>query len=89
MRLDSVYFGTELHDLLAHGVTLRCRTGRTEAGWQLKTDNGCSTSRSGRGGGFTSSSESSPYLPAPSSLEVAENPVHVEILIVLAPAPSG
>jgi len=45
VRLDSVYFGTELHDLLAHGVTLRCRTGRTDAGWQLKTDNGCSTSR--------------------------------------------
>jgi hypothetical protein len=48
------------------GVTRRCRTGRTDAGWQLKIDNGCSTSRSDRGGGFTSSSESSPYVPAPS-----------------------
>jgi hypothetical protein len=65
VRLDSVYFDTEQHDLVARGVTLRCRTGRTDAGWQLKTDNGCSTSRSGRGDGFTSSSESSPYLPAP------------------------
>jgi len=66
VRLDSVYFDTEQHDLLAYGVTRRFRTGRTDAGWLLKIDNGCSTSRSDRGGGFTSSSESSPYVPAPS-----------------------
>ncbi len=38
--LDSVYFDTEQHDLLAHGVTLRCRTGQTDAGWQLTVPDG-------------------------------------------------
>lgn len=35
-RLDSVYFDTDQHDLLTRGVTLRCRTGSTDTGWQLK-----------------------------------------------------
>ena len=36
VRSDSVYFDTEQHDLLRHGVTLRCRTGQADdAGWQL------------------------------------------------------
>ena len=35
VRSDSVYFDTEEHDLLVHGVTLRCRTGQADAGWQL------------------------------------------------------
>ena len=35
VRLDSVYFDTEQHDLLRHGVVLRCRTGQADAGWQL------------------------------------------------------
>lgn len=34
--LDSVYFDTEQRDLLSFGVTLRCRTGTTDGGWQLK-----------------------------------------------------
>ena len=40
LRLDSVYFDTETHDLLGHGVTLRCRTGTTDTGWQLKVPTG-------------------------------------------------
>ena len=40
LRLDSVYFDTENHDLLGHGVTLRCRTGTTDTGWQLKVPTG-------------------------------------------------
>jgi hypothetical protein len=36
VRLDSVYFDTESHDLLARGITLRCRTGNADEGWQLK-----------------------------------------------------
>lgn len=39
-RLNSVYFDTETHDLLAGGVTLRCRTGTSDAGWQLKVPTG-------------------------------------------------
>ena len=35
VRVDSVYFDTERHDLLRHGVVLRCRTGQADAGWQL------------------------------------------------------
>ena len=38
--LDSVYFDTENRDLLACGVTLRCRTGSTDNGWQLKIPTG-------------------------------------------------
>ena len=40
VRLDSVYFDTEDHDLLARGITLRCRTGDTDTGWQLKVPTG-------------------------------------------------
>ena len=29
VRLDSVYFDTEAHDLLGRGITLRCRTGKS------------------------------------------------------------
>jgi CHAD domain-containing protein len=39
-RLDSVYFDTESHDLLARGITLRCRTGDDDTGWQLKVPTG-------------------------------------------------
>lgn len=38
--LDSVYFDTQERDLLACGVTLRCRTGTTDSGWQLKIPTG-------------------------------------------------
>ena len=38
--LDSVYFDTQERDLLACGVTLRCRTGTTDGGWQLKIPTG-------------------------------------------------
>ena len=40
VRLDSVYFDTEDHDLLARGITLRCRTGDADNGWQLKVPTG-------------------------------------------------
>ena len=40
LRLDSVYFDTETHDLLGRGVTLRCRTGTADEGWQLKVPTG-------------------------------------------------
>ena len=40
VRLDSVYFDTETHDLLARGITLRCRTGDADTGWQLKVPTG-------------------------------------------------
>jgi CHAD domain-containing protein len=40
VRLDSVYFDTEAHDLLARGITLRCRTGSADTGWQLKVPTG-------------------------------------------------
>ena len=40
LRLDSVYFDTETHDLLGRGVTLRCRTGTSDEGWQLKVPTG-------------------------------------------------
>ncbi len=39
-RLDSVYFDTDRHDLLARGVTLRLRTGTADNGWQLKVPAG-------------------------------------------------
>jgi CHAD domain-containing protein len=35
-QLDAVYFDTPAHDLAAHHVTLRRRTGGTDAGWHLK-----------------------------------------------------
>ncbi|MET0455230.1 MAG: CYTH and CHAD domain-containing protein [Mycobacterium sp.] len=35
-QLDAVYFDTPNHDLAAHRVTLRRRTGGTDAGWHLK-----------------------------------------------------
>lgn len=34
--LDAVYFDTPGHDLAAHRITLRRRTGGTDAGWHLK-----------------------------------------------------
>ena len=40
VRLDSVYFDTADHDLLARGITLRCRTGDADNGWQLKVPSG-------------------------------------------------
>ncbi len=40
VALDSVYFDTEEHDLLAHGVTLRRRTGEIDNGWHLKVPSG-------------------------------------------------
>ncbi|MDR3662420.1 MAG: CYTH and CHAD domain-containing protein [Mycobacterium sp.] len=35
-HLDAVYFDTQGHDLAAHKITLRRRTGGTDAGWHLK-----------------------------------------------------
>ena len=35
-QLDAVYFDTPGHDLAAHHITLRRRTGGTDAGWHLK-----------------------------------------------------
>ena len=40
VQLNSVYFDTEHRDLLARGITLRCRTGTTDNGWQLKVPAG-------------------------------------------------
>src|SRR6185503_16638345 len=40
VRLDSVYFDTADHDLLGSGITLRCRTGDADNGWQLKVPTG-------------------------------------------------
>ncbi|HZC70666.1 MAG TPA: CYTH and CHAD domain-containing protein [Jatrophihabitans sp.] len=40
VHLDSRYFDTKEHDLLASGVTLRRRTGDTDTGWQLKVPEG-------------------------------------------------
>jgi CHAD domain-containing protein len=36
LELESKYFDTEAHDLLANGLTLRCRTGTADEGWHLK-----------------------------------------------------
>jgi CHAD domain-containing protein len=35
-QLDAVYFDTPSHDLAAHHITLRRRTGGSDAGWHLK-----------------------------------------------------
>lgn len=40
VALESVYYDTAEHDLLAHGVTLRNRAGEVDAGWQLKIPDG-------------------------------------------------
>jgi CHAD domain-containing protein len=40
VHLDSQYFDTPHHDLRASGVTLRRRSGDTDAGWQLKVPAG-------------------------------------------------
>jgi CHAD domain-containing protein len=39
-QLDAVYFDTAAHDLASHRVTLRRRTGGTDAGWHLKLPEG-------------------------------------------------
>ena len=39
-QLDAVYFDTPAHDLASHRVTLRRRTGGTDAGWHLKLPEG-------------------------------------------------
>lgn len=40
VHLDSRYFDTAEHDLLANGLTLRRRSGDTDTGWQLKVSEG-------------------------------------------------
>jgi len=48
VRIDSVYFDTDQHDLLSHGVTLRCRTddaARTET--RVEPTGSCRCYRSG------------------------------------------
>src|SRR6185295_14960866 len=42
-HLEAVYFDTAGHDLAAHRVTLRRRTGGTDAGWHLKLPAGPDT----------------------------------------------
>lgn len=42
-QLDAVYFDTPTRDLAAHRVTLRRRTGGTDAGWHLKLPAGKDT----------------------------------------------
>ena len=42
-HLEAVYFDTEGHDLAAHRVTLRRRTGGADAGWHLKLPAGADT----------------------------------------------
>ena len=42
-RLEAVYFDTPAHDLAAHHVTLRRRTGGSDAGWHLKLPAGPDT----------------------------------------------
>lgn len=42
-HLEAVYFDTPGHDLAAHRVTLRRRTGGTDAGWHLKLPAGPDT----------------------------------------------
>src|SRR5258708_12119216 len=47
-QLDAVYFDTPGHDLAAHHVTLRRRTGGTDAGWHLKLPAGPDARTEGR-----------------------------------------
>lgn len=47
-HLDAVYFDTPHHDLAAHKITLRRRTGGTDAGWHLKLPAGSQTSPDAR-----------------------------------------
>ena len=42
-RLEAVYFDTPGHDLAAHRITLRRRTGGSDAGWHLKLPAGPDT----------------------------------------------
>ncbi|HEX7430190.1 MAG TPA: CYTH and CHAD domain-containing protein [Mycobacterium sp.] len=42
-RLEAVYFDTPVHDLAAHHITLRRRTGGSDAGWHLKLPAGPDT----------------------------------------------
>lgn len=42
-QLDSVYFDTPGRDLARHRITLRCRTGGSDAGWHLKLPAGPDT----------------------------------------------
>jgi CHAD domain-containing protein len=42
-HLEAVYFDTPDHDLAAHGITLRRRTGGADAGWHLKLPAGPDT----------------------------------------------
>ncbi|MDH6194997.1 CHAD domain-containing protein [Mycobacterium frederiksbergense] len=42
-RLDAVYFDTPNRDLAAHHITLRRRTGGSDAGWHLKLPAGADT----------------------------------------------
>src|SRR5689334_9651880 len=44
-QLDAVYFDTPGRDLAAHHITLRRRTGGTDAGWHLKLPAGTETRR--------------------------------------------
>src|SRR4051794_17477573 len=48
-QLEAVYFDTPGHDLAGHRVTLRRRTGGTDAGWHLKLPAGPDTRTEGRG----------------------------------------
>jgi CHAD domain-containing protein len=42
-HLEAVYFDTPAHDLAAHRITLRRRTGGNDAGWHLKLPAGADT----------------------------------------------
>jgi CHAD domain-containing protein len=42
-HLEAIYFDTPAHDLAAHSVTLRRRTGGSDAGWHLKLPAGQDT----------------------------------------------
>src|SRR6201991_572681 len=49
-HLDALYFDTPAHDLAAHHVTLRRRTGGSDAGWHLKLPAGPDTRTEVRAG---------------------------------------
>ena len=42
-QLEAVYYDTAAHDLAAHHITLRRRTGGSDAGWHLKLPAGPDT----------------------------------------------